>query len=112
MKIKNVFAIITAMLLVMGMVACTSDEPKQTESTDLPTTTTEATQQHTHAPGAEWKTDDECHWQVCSCGEVMNKAAHSGGTATAEQKAVCETCGAEYGEADNKFDDSNVGEWN
>ena len=48
-----------------------------------------------------WKTDGEGHWHECTvCGEASEKAAHSGGEATCAAKAVCEVCGAEYGEVD------------
>ena len=43
--------------------------------------------------------DAEQHWDECSvCHARANEAAHSGGTATCTAKAVCTTCGAEYGE--------------
>ena len=29
-----------------------------------------------HTAGTEWKSDAESHWNVCVCGEIMNKAAH------------------------------------
>ena len=47
----------------------------------------------------ELKHDAEKHWQECSvCHTKTNEEAHSGGTATCTAKAVCTTCGAEYGE--------------
>ena len=43
--------------------------------------------------------DAEKHWEECSvCHTKTNEEAHSGGTATCTAKAVCTTCGAEYGE--------------
>ena len=60
-----------------------------------------------------WKTDDTHHWHECSCGKTDTKVAHSGGTATTTEKAVCEVCGASYGEL--KQPDSHTcdftGEW-
>lgn len=55
-----------------------------------------------HIPSNEWKYDETDHWKVCTfgCGTIMDKAAHSGGTATCTKKAVCEVCGQEYGEVD------------
>ena len=47
----------------------------------------------------DWEHNDTEHWQVCTCGAVFNKAAHSGGTATCTQRATCTVCGAEYGDA-------------
>ena len=31
---------------------------------------------HQHVAGAEWQKDADNHWNVCECGEIMNKAAH------------------------------------
>ena len=46
----------------------------------------------------DWEHNDTEHWQVCTCGAVFNKAAHSGGTATCTEKAKCAVCVAEYGD--------------
>ena len=55
-------------------------------------------QQHTHTYSG-YEHDETQHWQVCTgCHEATQKQNHSGGTATCEHKAVCEVCGAEYGE--------------
>ena len=48
----------------------------------------------------KWESNDTEHWQVCTCGAVFNKAAHSGGKATCKAKAVCEFCKASYGSLD------------
>ena len=48
----------------------------------------------------KWESNDTEHWQVCTCGVVFNKAAHSGGTATCKAKAVCEICKESYGSLD------------
>ncbi len=49
-----------------------------------------------------WYVDDEGnHYQECGgCGKDMNKAAHSGGTATCKSQAICSTCKLPYGEKD------------
>ncbi len=53
-----------------------------------------------HTWGEGWSHDTTHHWRECSvCGEKGDVAAHAGGTATCSTKAVCETCGAEYGDA-------------
>ncbi len=41
--------------------------------------------------------DVDGHWYECSCGDAAEKTAHSGGEATCEEKAVCETCEQAYG---------------
>ena len=48
----------------------------------------------------KWEHNDTEHWQVCTCGAVFHKAAHSGGKATCKAKAVCEFCKASYGSLD------------
>ena len=48
----------------------------------------------------DWKSNETEHWQVCTCGVVFHKAAHSGGKATCKAKAVCEFCKASYGSLD------------
>ena len=59
-----------------------------------------AIQKNAHNPSVGWTTDNESHWKVCQtagCGHIIDKAAHTGGTATCTKKAVCEVCGVEYG---------------
>ena len=54
--------------------------------------------QHTHTYSG-YEHDANQHWQVCTgCHEATAKEDHRGGSATCEHKAVCEVCGAEYGE--------------
>lgn len=48
----------------------------------------------------DWEHNDTEHWQVCTCGAVFHKAAHSGGKATCKDKAICEICGDSYGSLD------------
>ena len=48
---------------------------------------------HTHEAGAEWLKDADNHWNVCECGEIMNKAAHdfsNGDCACGQSAPVCE----------------------
>ena len=53
---------------------------------------------HTGAPGSEWLSDSENHWQEYTCCHAgANEAAHSGGAATCTAQAVCEVCGKAYG---------------
>ncbi|MBQ3009946.1 MAG: Ig-like domain-containing protein, partial [Oscillospiraceae bacterium] len=58
---------------------------------------------HSYAHGV-YKHDDTYHWQECSgadcndrTGSIINKAKHTGGTATCLAKATCSVCGEEYG---------------
>lgn len=51
---------------------------------------------------SEWKSNGTNHYKVClrrECGETIpgTLGAHSGGTATCVQEAVCEVCGLSYG---------------
>lgn len=43
--------------------------------------------------------DDNGHWLECSkCGDKESEGVHTGGEATATERAQCEVCGARYGE--------------
>ena len=61
---------------------------------------------HVHSfTNAEWKHDGTKHWKECtnancdkSAGYISDEAEHSGGTASYFKKAVCSSCGEEYGE--------------
>ena len=56
-----------------------------------------------HNPASVWTTNEYDHWKECQtvgCGNVIDKAAHSGGEATCVSKAVCEVCKAQYGDVD------------
>lgn len=44
-----------------------------------------------------WRSDEDFHWRACACGAITEREEHSGGTASCAEKAVCETCGEEYG---------------
>jgi len=50
-------------------------------------------QQHVHMPGADWMTDEDNHWKICECGEVIDEAPHvwDAGTQT-EDSAITYTC--------------------
>ena len=61
---------------------------------------------HVHSfANAKWKHDGTKHWKECtnancdkSAGYISDEAEHSGGTASYFKKAVCSSCGEEYGE--------------
>ena len=47
---------------------------------------------------SDWKSDGDNHWKEYSCcGAIAEKASHTGGTATCQTKAVCDTCHQPYG---------------
>lgn len=53
-----------------------------------------------HNPASVWSTDENYHWKDCQtvgCGNIIDKAAHTGGEATCTKKAICSVCGVEYG---------------
>ncbi len=53
-----------------------------------------------HNWDAEWSYDANGHYHKClrdGCTVRNDEAAHAGGTATCTEKAVCTTCGQEYG---------------
>lgn len=51
-----------------------------------------------HDFGDTWKHDETSHWKECACGEISEKASHSGGKATTTEKAKCSVCSTEYGD--------------
>ena len=56
-----------------------------------------------HNPASVWSTDEDYHWKNCQtvgCGNIIDKAAHTGGEATCTKRAICEVCGVEYGVVD------------
>ena len=70
---------------------------------------TEDAQTHQHKFSSEWSTNDFAHWHDCegsSCCTEENGngyGAHTGGTPTCKEGAVCDVCEKEYGykDADN-----------
>ncbi len=61
---------------------------------------------HVHDWSQEWSSDGESHWHTCSgCGEIKDKASHSGGEANCSAKAKCTVCGREYGQLDSEKHD-------
>ena len=56
---------------------------------------------YNHTADSEWhnSADGKYHYHKCThCSEILDKADHSGGTATCENKAVCSVCSLEYGD--------------
>ena len=56
-----------------------------------------------HNWDTNWNYDEKNHYHKClnnGCTEKKDVAAHSGGTATCQTKAVCATCGQTYGTVD------------
>ena len=57
----------------------------------------------THEGSTTWEpaNDGEHHVKKCTdCGAIIEKSAHTGGTATCTAKMVCTVCGEPYGELD------------
>lgn len=79
-----------------GDIKCNSCRAIVTPGTDLPV--------GSHVPASVWTTNETHHWKDCQtvgCGNLIDKAPHSGGEATCIAKAVCSVCGAQYGEVDD-----------
>lgn len=54
-----------------------------------------------HNYGDKYESDGTHHWKKCQnegCDATTEKEAHKGGEATTTKRAVCEVCGAEYGD--------------
>ena len=65
MKTMKTALILVAMLCLAGLAACSSgDDPAA------------ATTAHVHEVLGGWKSDSEAHWQMCYCGEVLERVAH------------------------------------
>ncbi len=79
-----------------GITFCTLCTMPIKSAEPIPSTKNHAVVDHT------WKDDGNGnHYQECGgCGKDMNKAAHSGGTATCKSQAICSTCKLPYGEKD------------
>ena len=61
----------------------------------------ESIAKNAHNPASVWTTDETDHWKVCQtigCGNIIDKAPHSGGEATCVSKAICSVCKVEYGD--------------
>ncbi len=57
-----------------------------------------------HTALSGWIFDETGHWKTCNdCGAIIEKAAHSGGTATCTAKKKCEVCSEPYGELDTNI---------
>ena len=60
---------------------------------------------------SQWAYSDTQHWKKCAncdAEDAVNKTDHSGGTATCTEKAVCTTCGQQYGNTTNNHDYSQT----
>ena len=55
---------------------------------------------HTHTPMGDIKTDGSSHWYVCGCGEIIDKKAHT----DTDENGICDTCNSEIKTADEKAD--------
>lgn len=72
-----------------------SDEATYSMKVSEDLTLTAVFAEHDYADA--WRSDEDFHWRACACGAITEREKHSGGTATCAEKAVCETCGEEYG---------------
>lgn len=111
---KKKFSILSLLLCVFSVVACSSEtaskeNPGVSSSGNTQVSTGGATSTgagnnssqnstHTHNHSTEWEYDDDNHYHKCPCGDVIDVAPHSGGKATATEKAICDICGQPYGD--------------
>lgn len=72
-----------------------SDEATYSMKVSEDLTLTAVFAEHDYADA--WRSDEDFHWSACACGAITEREEHSGGTASCAEKAVCETCGEEYG---------------
>ena len=67
---------------------------------DVKIATGTAIEKDSHNPASVWSTDETHHWKECTvvaCGNIIDRAEHTGGEATCSAKAVCSVCGVAYG---------------
>ena len=63
----------------------------------------ESIPESSHNPASVWSTDETHHWKDCQtvgCGNLINKAEHTGGEATCTKQAICSVCQIPYGNLD------------
>ena len=64
-----------------------------------------------HTALSDWIFDETGHWKTCNdCGAIIEKAAHSGGTATCNAKKKCKVCGEPYGGLDTS-NHTDLSDW-
>ena len=52
-----------------------------------------------HTDLSDWTSDETGHWKTCKdCGTIIEKTAHTGGSATCTEAKRCEVCDQSYGE--------------
>lgn len=98
---------------------CTTAGEKTYTCSVCSATRTETVSATGHSWADAWMHDDTHHWHNCenaNCPVTENSgksgyAEHSGGTATCQAKAVCETCGTAYGALDAANHSGALGGW-
>ena len=98
---------------------CTAPGEKTYTCSVCSATRTETVSATGHSWADAWMHDDTHHWHNCenaNCPVTENSgksgyAEHSGGTATCQAKAVCETCGTAYGALDANNHSGALGGW-
>lgn len=82
---------------------CTKAGEKTYTCTECGAAKTQTIDATGHKWESKWTSDTAYHWHKClndNCDMKDSYAAHSGGTATCTEKAVCSTCKQAYGEVD------------
>lgn len=68
---------------------------------------------HTCSPQGDWITNTKGHWLKCECGKIVSASygSHAGTAKNCGEQAVCDTCGAPYGDPkDHEYGDISDGE--
>ena len=85
---KKLLAMILIAVMAVSLVACAPIQPGGTNSGT-----------HVHKVMEGWSFNSTHHWHECSCGNYKESvAAHTGGTATCTDMAICDVCKHAYGE--------------
>ena len=90
---------------------CTTAGEKTFTCIDCSRTKTETVSATGHNWSSGWTHDDTHHWHECKngCTEKNGYVEHAGGAANCTKKAVCASCGTDYGDLDPNGHD--WGEW-
>ena len=95
-KFTRILSLALSFLLCANVFAACGDNADSSSLESSPAESSSAA--HVHEISGLWSSNSTGHWHACECGERVDYAKHSGGTATCGQKAMCEICFKLYGE--------------
>lgn len=88
-------------------------ESSETESSESSESSENSESVHTCSPQGDWITNKNGHWLKCECGKIVSASygSHAGTAKNCGEQAVCDTCGAPYGNPkEHEYGDISDGE--